>query len=375
MDIFRRTKRLVIKVGTSTLTHVTGKLDLMLIEKLTREIADLHNGGKEIVLVSSGAVGAGMGYLGLTERPQTIPEKQAVAAVGQVLLMQMYTKMFSEYGKVTAQVLLTREDIMNRRRYLNARNTLTNLLQYNVIPIVNENDTVAIEEINFGDNDTLSALVADLIDADGVIILTDTEGLFTQDPHLNKDARLIKVVEKIDHEVEQLAGGTVNRAGTGGMRSKIEAAKIATTGGIPLVIAHGRKENVLRRLNQGEQIGTLFLPREHCLSKRKHWIAFGHSIQGIVMVDDGAKNAISKQGKSLLPTGVITVEGSFDSGDLVSITDNFGQEFARGLVSYSAADIKQIKGKHSTEIEEILGYFYGDEVIHRDNLVNLTDES
>ena len=361
--------RIVVKLGSSTLTHKNGQLNLARLDKLVLQLADLHNQGKEVILVSSGAVGAGIGKLGLKERPKTIPEKQACAAVGQGILMHMYEKLFAEYGKIVAQVLLTREDIVDRHRFLNARNALHTLLQLSVIPVINENDIVAIEEIRFGDNDTLSALVASLIEADLLIILTDIEGLYTSDPREDKNAKLIKEVDKITPQIKALAGGAGTTFGTGGMATKIEAGKIAVNSGTTMVIANGSKNNVLRRVIEGQQVGTLFHPGKTPLQAKKKWIAFGSAVHGKIFVDKGASKALTKDGKSLLPGGITGLEGKFKTGNTVSILDEMGKEIARGIVNYSYKEIERIKGKKTTEIEEILGHKDFDEAVHRNNLV------
>ncbi len=365
---FSGANRIVVKVGSSTLSHNTGKLNLHRMEQLVRELADLRNRGKEVVLVSSGAQAAGIGKLGLVRKPKTIPEKQATAAVGQGILMHMYEKFFAEYGVVVAQVLLTREDMSDRRRFLNARNAFNALLDYQAIPVINENDTIAVEEIKFGDNDTLSALVAGLIDADLLIILSDIDGLFSANPQEHPDARLISELSEITPEIEQLAGGAGSRLGTGGMTTKLLAGKIAISSGFPMVIANGRKAGVIRRVVAGEPEGTLFLPKENRLQTKKKWIAFGSSVQGHIIIDGGAGKALLERGKSLLPSGVVAVEGSFDIGNTVSVICA-GGEIARGIVNYPAEEIQKIKGKKTTEIKKILGYKDYDEIIHRDNLV------
>lgn len=361
-------RRIVVKVGTRIITHETGKLNLGRIDRFVREIADLLNSGREIILVSSGAVGAGMGKLGLKQKPNTIPEKQAVAAVGQGLLMHIYEKLFAEYGYVVAQVLLTREDMSERRRYLNARNALFKLLNFGVVPIINENDTIAVEEIRLGDNDTLSALVAGLVDAELLVLLSDIDGLYTANPRENSDAELIEVVEEITPEIEQLAGGAGSKVGTGGMVTKLQAARIATNSGIPMVIADGKNPGVLRRVIAGEKCGTLFIPQENKLHARKRWIAFNSDTHGSITVDQGAYRAIKEHGKSLLPIGVISVGGFFEPGNVVRILSPDGEEFARGITNYSSEELDKIKGKKSGDIEHILGYKDYDEVVHRDNL-------
>lgn len=361
-------QKIVVKVGTSTLTHKNGKLNLEQIERLVRQLSDLRNQGKDVVLVSSGAIGAGMGKLNLEQRPKTIPEKQAVAAVGQGILLHIYEKIFSEYGQATAQLLLTKADLEHRQRFLNARNTLLTLLNLGVIPIVNENDTVAFEEIKFGDNDTLAALVGTLIDADLVILLTDIDGFYSGDPRKNKNAQRISVVETINEEIEGLAGNVGSKFGSGGMITKITAARIAVNAGIPLMIGHGAADNIIRKLTSGEDVGTLFLPIEMKPHLRKCWIAFGSHVGGRIMVDDGAREALLHKGKSLLPSGIVAVEGDFSAGAVVQIVDSQGREFARGITNYGWLELNKIKGQKSKDICPILGYKDYDEVIHRDNL-------
>lgn len=361
-------QKIVVKVGTSTLTHKNGKLNLEQIERLVRQLSDLRNQGKDVVLVSSGAIGAGMGKLNLEQRPKTIPEKQAVAAVGQGILLHIYEKMFSEYGQATAQLLLTKADLEHRQRFLNGRNTLLTLLKFGVIPIVNENDTVAFEEIKFGDNDTLAALVGTLIDADLILLLTDIDGFYDGDPRKNKNAKRISVVETINEEIEGLAGNVGSKFGSGGMITKITAARIAVNAGIPLMIGHGAEDNILRRLTSGEDVGTLFLPVEMKPHLRKSWIAFGSHVGGRIIIDDGAKEALLHKGKSLLPSGVTAVEGDFSAGAVVQIVDLQGREFARGISNYSWIELNRIKGQKCKDICSILGYKDYDEVIHRDNL-------
>lgn len=361
--------RIVVKVGTSTLTYPTGKLNLERIEHIVKQLADLYNQGKEVILVSSGAIGVGVSRLGLAQRPETIPEKQAAAAVGQGLLMHIYEKMFAEYGAVVAQVLLTRDDIGDRKRYLNAKNTLVTLFSMGVIPIINENDTVAVDDIKFGDNDLLSALVASLVGADLLIILSDIDGLYAGNPNQQRDAKLIKVVEEITPEILEVAGGAGSSLGTGGMLTKIQAGKIAMQSGTFMVIANGSEKNIIRRIVRGEEIGTVFIPKENHLHSRKRWIAFGQGFQGKICIDDGAVIALKSEGKSLLPSGITKVEGEFERGSAVDVCDHYGRIFAKGLVNYSARELRQIQGHSTGDIEKILGYKYYDEVIHRDNLV------
>lgn len=363
-------KRIVVKVGTSTLTHSTGKLNLQGIEKLVRELSDLANQGKQILLVTSGAVGAGMDRLGLKEKPRTIPEKQAAAAVGQGILMHAYEKLFGEYGQVVAQVLLTREDSVNRSRYANSRNTFMTLLSMGVIPVVNENDAVAVDELKIGDNDTLSAMVASIVEADLLIILSDIEGLYTANPQTDRAATLIPEVSDITPAVEELAGGPGSDKGTGGMYTKIQAAKIAVNSGAVMVIASGARPGVVREILSGAPVGTIFLPKVNRLQVRKRWLAFGARIRGAVTVDKGCEQAILR-GASLLAAGIKAVEGEFVHGNTVRILTAEGREIARGIANYSAAETRLIMGAHTNEIAAILSGKPYDEVIHRDNMVLL----
>lgn len=364
-------KRIVVKVGTSTVTYGTGKINFSRIEHLARELVDLANQGKEIVLVTSGAVGAGMDRMGLMEKPKTIPEKQAAAAIGQGILMHIYEKFFGEYGQIVAQILLTREDSVNQKRYANSRNTILKLLEMGVIPIVNENDVVAIDELKIGDNDTLSAMVASIIDADLLIILSDVEGVFTANPQTDPHAKLISEISEITPAVEQIAGGAGSMRGTGGMYTKIQAAKIAVNSGITMIIASGTHDNVVRKLVSGKQIGTLFLANANRLQIRKRWLAFGARLGGKIFVDQGCSKAIVENGSSLLPAGIIAVEGDFQQGSSISIIAPDGQEIARGISNYSADDLNKIAGCRTIDIEGKLGYKLFDEVVHRDNMVLL----
>jgi len=368
-SVISSAKRIVVKVGTSSLTYPTGKLNLSRLEWLARELSDMHNEGREVILVSSGAVGAGLGRLGFKRRPGKIQEKQAAAAVGQGILMHIYEKLFSEYGQVVAQVLLTRFDLMERRCYLNARNALITLLNFGVIPIVNENDTITVEGLQFGDNDTLSALVAGLVDADLLIILSDINGLYTADPRENPEAVLLPVIEEITEDLEQLAGGTGSELASGGMVTKLQAARIATSSGLHMVIANSQEERIIRRILRGESLGTLFLSKEHKLDARQRWIAFGSTVRGRVVVDTGATEAILQRGKSLLPSGISGIEGVFEAGQVVGVKSPEGIEIARGMVNYSSGAVDRIRGKKTTEIEAILGYRDFDEVIHRNNMI------
>lgn len=362
-------RRIVVKVGTSTLTHSTGKLNINRMEMLVRQLADLRNQNREVVLVTSGAVGVGLGRLGLTKRPATIVQRQALAAIGQGLLMQVYEKLFSEYGQTVAQILLTRSDISDRKRYLNARNTILALLNYNVIPIINENDTVATEELQIGQNDALSALVAGLIEADLLILLSDIDGLFTADPKKNKNTKLIPLVTEITPEILSMAGDAGSLFGTGGMVTKLEAAKMATAAGTSMVLMNGSEPSQIQKIFDGKPVGTVFLSSQPVVSSRKRWIAYGPQVAGELVVDSGAERALVKQGKSLLPSGIIKINGNFEEGDLVKIVNSEHRELGRGLTNYGREQLQKIIGKKCAEIETILGFKTADEVVHRDNLV------
>ncbi|MFX4261618.1 glutamate 5-kinase [Pelotomaculum propionicicum] len=366
---FNSVKRVVVKVGSSSIAYSTGKLNLYQIEGLVRQLSCLHNQGKDVLLVTSGAIGTGAGKLGLAGRPKTIPGKQAAAAVGQGILMHIYEKFFSEYGVTAGQVLLTREDFSDRRRFLNARNTLHALLQYGVIPVINENDTVAVDEIKLGENDTLSALVAGLVDAELLILLSDIQGLYTADPRKDPEASLIREVKEITSDIESLAGGAGSKLGTGGMATKISAARIAAHSGVSTVLACAGEKDIVLKVVAGEQVGTVFLPADNKLENKKQWIAYSAAVCGKILVDEGAATALIKQGKSLLPSGVTGVEGQFEIGSTVCIVGPGNQEIARGITSYSSAEIDQIKGAQTREISRILGYKDYEEVVHRNNLV------
>ena len=365
-----KAKRIVVKVGTSTLTHENGNLHLMRMAHLVQQIADVKNQGREIILVTSGAVGAGMGRLGIRQRPKEISAKQALAAVGQGILMQTYEKHFGEYGIVVAQVLLTKDDVASRQRYLNARNTLRQILAFGALPIINENDTVTFDEIKVGDNDTLAAMVAGLADADLLVLLSDIDGLYTADPRKDAQAQRIPIVEEITPSVEALAGGTGSALGSGGMQTKIAAARIAVNQGIPMVLTNGSQKNCLAFLQETAEEscpGTLFLPKAHPLGSRKGWLAFSTRASGRLLVDAGAAQALCLGGKSLLPSGVTGAEGEFARGEVLEVVAA-GKVIARGISNYGKEELLQILGKHSREIERILGPGQDEEVIHRDNL-------
>ena len=371
-EALQKAKRIVIKVGTSTITYANGKRNFSQIDRLAREISDLQNQGKEMILVTSGAVAVGVDRMGLPGKPKTIPGKQAAAAVGQGVLMHTYEKFFADYGQIVAQVLITKTEAIDRHRYTNTRNTFMELMRQRVIPIVNENDVVALDELKIGDNDNMSALVAGIVDADLVIILSDVDGLYTANPQTHPDAVIVPEVAEITPEIEASAGGVGSARGTGGMATKIQAAKAATSSGIHLVIASGTDKNAITRVLQGEELGTLFVSRENRLQFRKRWLAFGAKIAGSIVVDDGCAKAIRKAGGcSILPAGVFAVQGEFLPGSTVSVIDKDAHELARGLVHYSSAELEQIKGCNSGEIANILGHKNFDEVIHRDDLVIL----
>lgn len=367
-------KRLVVKVGTSTLTYDTGLLNLSRIEELVRQLSDIHNQGIEIILVSSGAIGAGVGKLGLKERPKTIPQKQAAAAIGQGVLLHMYSKFFSEYGKITGQILLTRDDMSDRCRFLNASNTFSALLEQGAIPVVNENDATVVDEIKFGDNDTLSAMVASLVNADLLVLLTDIDGLYDSNPRDNSSAKKIKYIGDINKQVEDMASGVGSNLGTGGMITKIRACKIASYSGVCTVIANGSEKSILNKIIEGEDVGTLFDKKEQPLKARKHWMAFVTKPTSKIYIDKGASKALIDNRKSLLPAGVVKVLGEFMQGEIVSIINQDNIEIAHGVTNYNSLDINTIKGVDSAQIENLLGYKDYDEIIHANNMVLLNSK-
>jgi glutamate 5-kinase len=365
-------QRIVVKLGTSTLTAGTARLSPPRLVDLVRQMAQVRAAGSEVLVVSSGAIAAGRERLNFPQLPKDIPAKQMLAAVGQPRLMALYEQLFGLYSLTVAQVLLTRSDLADRRRYLNARNTLAALLAQGAIPIVNENDTVATEEIRVGDNDNLSALVANLIEADLLVLLTDQPGLFTADPRRDPAAQLVAEVTgpQIPTSLWQAAGGTANGLGTGGMLTKLQAADLVRHSGTSVVIARGDEPEVLTRLANGETAGTRFHPLSTAVESRKRFILAGGSAPGRLSVDQGAAQAL-RRGGSLLPVGVSRVEGAFERGDTVRVLDPDGRELARGLVNYASGDLRRICGHRSEEIEAILGFAYGEEVIHRNSLVML----
>jgi glutamate 5-kinase len=367
-------KRIVAKFGTGVLTAGANRLDLRVMAALAGQVARLRHLGIEVIIVSSGAITAGRHRLGLRKQRKDIPFKQVQASVGQPHLMQSYDELFAWHDIVVGQTLLTRRDLADRTGYLNARNTLLALLELGAVPIVNENDVVAVEEIegaHIGDNDNLSAYVANLVDADLLALITDIAGLYTGDPKRDQDAALIPRVEKITPEIERIAGGTDTPHAVGGMATKIEAAKLATAGGADVVIASGHEPGVLERLVRGESIGTLFPAAIDRMESRKRWMLAGLAARGKIIVDEGAAKALSGQGKSLLPAGVKGVEGRFERGDAVSIYDPAGQRIAIGVANYGRQEVEAIQGVRSDRIEQVLGHEYGSEVVHRSNLVLL----
>ncbi len=364
----------MVKIGSHVLTDTHGDPDPSIFRSIVDQSMSLADCGIETVLVSSGAQASGQALLQGARLGANIPERQALAAIGQTGIMGLYQQALDRYGKRAAQVLLTRDDLTHRRRYLNARNTLLKLLQFGTLPVVNENDTVMVEEIKIGDNDSLSARVALLVDADILVLLTDTPGLCRPDDPPGSTRSPVPFIERITPEIQALAGGPGNPLGTGGMITKLEAARIATQAGIPAVIARGDRERVIPDLVAGLKIGTFFAPLKDRLTHKKHWIAHTLPCRGTLFLDDGAVQAVVHQGRSLLPSGVSSVKGHFENGDMVACADRGGREFARGITHYSSAEITKIAGRKSSEIEPVLGYHIQDEIIHRDELVVLKDQ-
>jgi glutamate 5-kinase len=360
-------RKILVKVGSAVLTGEDG-LDLNIIEQLVGDIAALRERGCQVVLVSSGAIASGKHRMGIEGKLKSIPQKQAAAAIGQGRLMRVYSNAFGKHGLFVGQVLLTMSDITDRKRFLNIRNTLFTLMDWGVITIINENDTVAVDEIKFGDNDHLAAMVANIVEAHLVINLTSTEGLYDRNPADSGKAKLIPLVTEITPEIEAAATEEATPVGMGGMKSKVQAAKKVTASGIPYIIAPGRRAGVLQEIMDGKETGTLFLPPAEHLKSRKYWIAFTLRSRGRIWIDDGAKEALIRDGKSLLPSGVTQVEGDFALGDPITCVDAAGNAIAKGLTNYSADEIRKIMGLKSSRIEQVLGYKDYDEVIHRDNL-------
>jgi glutamate 5-kinase len=365
----KEAKRLVVKVGSSLVTNDGRGLDENAIGEWCRQIAHLMRDGREIIMVSSGAIAEGMKRLGWTVRPKAVQELQAAAAVGQMGLAQMYETKLRLNALASAQVLLTHADLADRERYLNARSTLLTLLKLGVVPVINENDTVVNDEIKFGDNDTLGALVANLVEADALVILTDQKGLYTADPRKNPEAQFVHHAMAGDSALEAMAGGAGSSLGRGGMITKILAAKRAAGSGASTVIAWGREPDALMRLSQGEAIGTLLVAPTQKTQARKQWMADHLQLRGAVTVDDGAVVKLRDEGKSLLPIGMLQVEGDFSRGDVIAVKDHTGQEIARGLANYASAEARLLCRKPSSEFEKLLGYAAEAEMLHRDNLV------
>ncbi len=365
-------RRIVAKFGTNLLTSDTDHLDPQVMSSLVEQIARLHRQGKEMVVISSGAIASGRQKLKKIPERKNTPFKQVLASVGQSHLMYTYEQLFSQYGITVAQALLTKGDLCDRSGYLNARNTLLALIDLGIVCIVNENDVVAIdeiEELRFGDNDNLSAMVANLVDADLLVMLTDIGGLYTADPHYNPQAQLVRRVDKIDTEIKRMACDTASRRGIGGMATKVEAARLATASGVNVAIADGREPDVLVKISQGEDTGTFFPAPVNKMESKKRWMLSGLASKGKVMVDKGAVSALKEHNKSLLPAGIMKAEGKFQRGDIVDILDDKGKQIGYGIANYGSSDLTTIAGKHSDSIGSLLGYDYGDEVIHRNNMV------
>ncbi len=364
-------KRIVVKLGSNVITS-QNSLNLDVIQSISRQVSELMDQGIEVILVSSGAMAAGIRKMGFTSRPEEIPKRQAVSAIGQSGLINAYEKAFKQFDNKVAQILLTSEDLNNRKRYLNARNSLNTLLSWNVVPVINENDTIMIEEIKLGDNDNLAAMITLLMDADFLFILTDIDGLYDKDPRLHPNAQLISKVTTFEKKLENFASEIPGTLGTGGMLSKIQAAKKVTMAGIPMIVAKGDRKNILLRLlDDCHAHGTYFAPKNKKLASRKCWIAYTLIPKGTITIDDGAKKAIMSNGKSLLPIGIVDVKGKFDVGSAVTFESTNFEKIGIGLVNYSASDVRLIKGLKTHQIKSCLGSKHYDEVIHRDNLVIL----
>lgn len=365
-SLFKDVKKIVVKIGTSSLTRKDGSFNKEFALSIAEQVSKLKSKGKEIILVSSGAIGTGCEALGFLERPKSIPLKQATAAVGQSILMQEWTKVFEKYGLKVAQILLTYDAFSDRKTYLNLRNSMSSLLELGVIPIINENDPICVHEIGetFGDNDTLSAMVSSKVEADLLILMTDIDGLYTKNPKKSKDAKKIPIIEEITPEIESFGGGAGDK-GTGGMKTKLEAAKIAQKSGCFMVIASSEENDLIIRVIKGEDIGTLFIPKKNVEKNKVRWITLSKP-KGKIHVDEGAKNALIKK-NSLLPSGIINIEGEFDAGDIVEIISG-NQVFAKGITNYTNNELKKIKGKNTDEIEPILGYKNYNEIIKSENI-------
>ncbi len=370
-QLLSQAKRVVVKVGSSLIASREHGLREERLERICGELSAVKRQGRDLLLVTSGAIVSGIKKLGLAAYPKSLPVKQAAAAVGQSRLMWAYEKAFEREGHHVAQILLTHQDLADRRRFLNARHTLTTLLAFGVVPIINENDTVAVDEIRFGDNDTLAGQVAHLVDADLLVILSDVDGLFTADPHRHPEATLISEIEEVTDDLQRIAGDSSSFEGTGGMMTKVRTAKKVAEYGVATLLLNGQTVGLLGRVLAGAEGGSLFLPHSQRLSSRKHWIAFTLRPRGHVTLDDGAVEALVVRGKSLLASGIVSVEGDFEAGDAVACRDAHGREFAKGLVNFSSGVLARIKGMKTADIRERLGQSEYDEVIHRDNLVIL----
>jgi glutamate 5-kinase len=368
-EVIALANTVVVKVGTNVLTREDGTLDPAHLQSLADQLQRVRAGGRKVALVSSGAIGAGMGRLGLARRPTDLRQLQACAAVGQAFLMRAYEDCLARHGIPTAQILLTAGDFDSRGRYLNARNTILTLLEYGCLPIINENDTVSVAEIRFGDNDHLAALVTNLLQAPLLILLTVVDGLYASDPHTDPSAALLTTVPEIDAAIMEKAGSSKSVLGSGGMRSKLRAARLATVAGESVIMANGGTPGILDAIFRAEPIGTLFLPHDRTMPAWKRWLGYTARPRGRLVVDAGARNAVQMQGRSLLPIGILRVGGAFGKGDVVALCDAEGVEFARGLCNYSSTDIERIRGLRSEQVREAIGESAYDEVVHRDNLV------
>jgi glutamate 5-kinase len=368
-EIIAAAHTVVVKVGTNVLADPSGRLDRHRIQSLADQLYRVRVGGRKVVLVTSGAIGAGVGRLGLGRRPADLPRLQACAAVGQSALMQLYHESLTPHGVTAAQILLTAGDFDSRPRYLNVRNTIRTLFEYGALPVINENDTVSVAEIKFGDNDHLAAMVTNLLRAPLLVLLTNVDGLYSDDPGTNPDAKLLVTVSQIDRSVADLAAATTSALGTGGMKSKLRAARLATAAGEAVIMANGSIDGVLDRVFAAEPVGTLFLPHGKNVPAWKRWLGFTARPKGALRIDAGAKRALVEQGKSLLAVGVVAIEGTFGKGDVVSIFDEDGEEIARGLCNYSSEDASRLRGKQTDQIATVLGGVPYPELVHRDNLV------
>ena len=368
-EIIALANTVVVKVGTNVLTHEDGRLDPERLQGLADQLQRLRASGRKVALVSSGAIGAGMGRLGLSRRPTDLRQLQACAAIGQAFLMRAYEDCLARHGIPTAQILLTAGDFDSRGRYLNARNTILTLFEYSCLPIINENDTVSVAEIRFGDNDHLAALVTNLLQAPLLVLLTVVDGLYANDPRTDASAELMTTVPVIDASIMEKAGSSRSALGSGGMRSKLRAARLATVAGESVLIANGSVPGILDAIFRAEPVGTLFLPHDRTMPAWKRWLGYTARPRGRLVVDAGARQAVQHQGRSLLPIGIVQVGGTFGKGDVVTLLDVEGVEFARGLSNYSSGDVERIRGLRSEQVREVIGASAYDEVIHRDNLV------